>query len=275
MEQVICMQGHYYDGDKYKDCPHCASGMKPAAPSVFAVPRDTSQDGNGKGKSEERTSGRLKKMLFGGRTGSREKDVRDNLSKEQHSREEQETESKSVENSYPATEIIIEPEDAEDSFRAAEVIEEPKSTGNSFRKTGHVSPEENGERYDEEYTIGIFSMGKNIDPPVGYLICIEGVDYGNGFPLKSGNNSIGRSASMDVVVMDPKVSREKQAYLMYEPRKREFFLKPGDGSGLCYLNDEVVLEPKKLQAHDMILLGDTKLMLIPVCDEKYSWQEGC
>lgn len=290
MEQVICKHGHFYDGDKYKDCPHCAAGMKPVVPSVFTMVRDASQDG--KGKSEEKTTDRLKKMLFGGRTGSKAKDIPGNLNREQYSREIvssgasasvntsgayhtgqgiSKIEPKNLGNSYPATELIREPESTKSSFQTAEAIEEPKSTGNSCQKTEYVRPEKSEERYDEDYTIGFFSTSKNIEPPVGYLICVEGKDYGNGFPLKSGNNSIGRSASMDVAVMDPKVSREKQAYVMYEPHKREFFLKPGDSAGLCYLNDEVALEPKKLKAHDVILLGDTKLMLIPVCDEKFSW----
>ena len=60
---------------------------------------------------------------------------------------------------------------------------------------------------------------------------------------------------------------------MYEPRKREFYMKPGEGTGLCYLNEELVLEPVKMKAFDLILLGDTKLMLVPVCCERFSWDE--
>ncbi len=120
-------------------------------------------------------------------------------------------------------------------------------------------------------TIGYFSTSGGTDPPVGYLICVEGDDYGIGFPLKSGNNSLGRASSMDVVIMDAQVSREKQTFVMYEPHRREFFVRPGDGSGLCYLNDELVMGPKKMEAYDRLQLGNTKLMLIPVCGEKFSW----
>ena len=126
---------------------------------------------------------------------------------------------------------------------------------------------------DDGKTIGFFSTGHATEPPVGYLMCIAGEDFGTGFPLKSGNNTIGRSQSMDVVVMDTKVSREKQAYIMYEPYKREFYIKPGESSGLCYFNEEVVLAPMKMKAYDVIMLGDTKLMLFPICSAQFSWDD--
>ena len=126
---------------------------------------------------------------------------------------------------------------------------------------------------DDMKTVGYYSTGKATEPPVGYLICTKGDDYGTGFLLKSGNNTIGRSASMDVVVMDMKVSREKQAFVMYEPHKREFYVKPGEGSGLCYFNGDVVLGPMKMNAYDKIGVGDTELMLIPVCTQEFSWDD--
>lgn len=31
MNVIKCMEGHYYDGDKYAQCPHCGkAGVKPA-----------------------------------------------------------------------------------------------------------------------------------------------------------------------------------------------------------------------------------------------------
>ena len=78
---------------------------------------------------------------------------------------------------------------------------------------------------------------------------------------------------MDVVIKDPKVSREKQAFVMYEPKNRQFFLKPGEGSGLCYLNGDVVLAPIEIHAYDKIGVGDTELMLIVVCCEKFGWED--
>lgn len=78
---------------------------------------------------------------------------------------------------------------------------------------------------------------------------------------------------MDVVLLDPKVSREQHGDILYEPHKREFYLIPGKSSGFCYFHEEAVWSPVQLKAHDVITLGDTKLMLVPVCDEKFGWED--
>lgn len=329
MAKAICINGHFYDDERFQECPHCAAGMKPATPSAFAVISEKPREESGREKTGE------KRRLF-----NRRKDHQNKLFLNKGKRGGGTTEDKT----QVLTENILEsagkdgmgrkniggnsggyiPESAQDSQAMAyednvtqkldiaymaEVSEKNRRIPPEEMERGYTEkmPENTmpDKRVEKEYpdrepdrswepnvnnadrnmagasqttigqregrTVGYFSVGIDREPPVGYLICIEGEDYGTGFPLKSGNNSLGRSVSMDVVVMDPKVSREKQAYVMYEPHKRDFFLKPGDSGGLCYLNDELVLEPKKLQAYDLILLGDTKLMLIPVCGEKFSW----
>lgn len=124
---------------------------------------------------------------------------------------------------------------------------------------------------DEGKTVGYYSTAT--EPPVGYLVCTKGEDFGKGFLLKAGNNTVGRSQSMDVAIVDTSVSREKQAYIMYEPKKREFFIRPGEGSALCYHNDQLLMMPEKLEAYDKITIGNTDFLLIPVCCEKFSWDD--
>ncbi|MCM1026238.1 MAG: hypothetical protein NC432_07365 [Roseburia sp.] len=346
MERMICKNGHFYDGDKFQECPHCAAGMEAARPSSFAVV------GASPGKEE---SGKVqtgeKKKLFGHRRAKRTQGTEDRSGTEDRTQilpvnmqgagdgvlpgslsgGFPENFSGSIPGSFPgqAGGQSFQPNDFREGNRqsvtgsgmvretslsavngtadfqnitqkldaaylagmglggTAPAGTEPNGgadlaqagSGTAAVKTGRGT--ESGAVFSEMgsgntpkndgKTVGYFSVGLDTEPPVGYLICTEGEDYGTGFPLKSGINSLGRSSAMDVVVMDVKVSREKQAFVMYEPHKREFFLKPGDGVGLCYLNDELVLEPKKLKAYDLILLGDTKLMLIPVCGEQFSW----
>lgn len=344
MEKVMCAKGHFYDGDRYQECPHCAAGMEAAAPSAFQAAPEAPREEDGKEKSEEkrglfsrRKERQGKEAKNKGKRGEKAADTepghtegsdrkrnteqgddvpgsgygsaRGRASMETVPDENvtrplsgeggqtampygenvtQEIGSAAIptgekERGYPSSVTphpqSVEPEivcmlPAASAPPAKDRIPEEGMGGiaeNPGRNTAGISPK--SARRDEGKTIGYYSAGADSDPPVGYLICIEGEDYGIGFPLKSGSNSLGRSSSMDVVIMDLEVSREKQAYVMYEPHKREFFLKPGDSSGLCYLNGEFVMEPKKLQAYDLIQLGKTKLMLIPVCGEKFSWQE--
>ena len=127
---------------------------------------------------------------------------------------------------------------------------------------------------DDTVTIGVSGLSDKADV-VGWLVCIEGGDKGTGFPLKSGRNFIGRNANQDVVIAkDRSVSRDKHAIIVYEPRQRKFIVQPGDSRGLFYLNNNVVLGAEQLQAYDVLYIGETKLVFIPFCGDKFSWDEG-
>lgn len=110
------------------------------------------------------------------------------------------------------------------------------------------------------------------DPVVGWLVCVKGPHLGESFSLHTGRNTMGRDSSNHIaLVKDPKVSREKQGALIYEPKKKSFIIQPGESSVLQYVNDENILSPIEIQKHDIIEFGDTKLMFIPLCGESFSW----
>lgn len=37
MNKVICVKGHFYDGDKYEECPHCAAGVEAVKQDPFSI----------------------------------------------------------------------------------------------------------------------------------------------------------------------------------------------------------------------------------------------
>lgn len=129
-------------------------------------------------------------------------------------------------------------------------------------------------------TIGFFSMGKSegsqndTEPVVGWLVCVKGRHFGESFQIAAGRNSVGRGVSNKIVLnKDNSVSREKHAWIVYEPKHREFFLQPGEGSGLSYLNGENIMAATKLKAKDMLEFGEGIYLLIPLCGEDFSWEE--
>jgi hypothetical protein len=110
------------------------------------------------------------------------------------------------------------------------------------------------------------------DPVVGWLVCLEGPDRGRDFRLHGEKNFIGRSPLMDVCVPgDDTVSREKHGVVIFDPKKQMFWVLPGESSGLVYLNGELVHAPTQINRDDVIEIGQTKLVLIPFCGDKYSW----
>lgn len=111
------------------------------------------------------------------------------------------------------------------------------------------------------------------DPVVGWLVCVAGVYRGEGFPLRSGRNGIGRGAGMDVCLdRDAGVSEGCHAIATYEPEKRKFYIQPGEGRYLTYVNGEVLLVPREITDFHRIRMGNGEFILRTLCGEAFSWE---
>ncbi len=140
---------------------------------------------------------------------------------------------------------------------------------------GMVMPQGN---LDDSRTISVYQSAKVENPQislvVGWLVCIKGKMYGQDFRLKSGRNFIGRGAGMDICLAgENTVSRDRHAAIIHEPRKNIFIAQPGESRELFYVNGDVVLSPVQLKKNDVLQIGDVSLMLIPCCDEAFTWDK--
>ena len=111
-----------------------------------------------------------------------------------------------------------------------------------------------------------------VSPIVGWLVCVEGPNFGEAFNLYYGKNFIGRDGNMDICLKDDRsVSRDKHAVIVYEPRQRQFYAQPGESHSLFYCNNDVVLSSKQLNDRDVITIGSTNLIFVPFCDASFGW----
>ncbi|QOY89284.1 FHA domain-containing protein [Paludibaculum fermentans] len=111
-----------------------------------------------------------------------------------------------------------------------------------------------------------------VSPVVGWLVCTEGPSRGRDYRLHVAKNFVGREKTMDVCVEgDPEVSRERHAEVIFEPQTKTFWLKPGDSSGLVYLNGTIQFSPVQMNARDVLTLGKSKLMLVPLVGTDFDW----
>ena len=111
-------------------------------------------------------------------------------------------------------------------------------------------------------------------PVVGWLVCVEGPARGADYRLQSGYNYIGRADHMDVCVKgDMKMGRERHALVAYDPEERLFFFGPADGKSIVRLNGKLVMTPQEIKAYDVLTIGSTKLMFVPLCGERFNWNE--
>lgn len=98
---------------------------------------------------------------------------------------------------------------------------------------------------------------------------------GKVFTVTAPKNTIGRADPEHPVDIDLRndrgISRGPQASLVYDPLNKKFFLQSAGGKTYVYVNQEMLLTYTELKAYDIIRLGDTNMVFVPLCNEKFSW----
>ena len=113
------------------------------------------------------------------------------------------------------------------------------------------------------------------DPPVGWLVVIQGPGQGNALTIGNGMNAIGRDHDERICVdfEDELISRHSHAVITYDPRGKKFYIQHGGGKNLTYVGDAPVLSPTELEEFSKILIGETLLLFVPLCGERFDWEE--
>lgn len=143
--------------------------------------------------------------------------------------------------------------------------------GNRVRNSDSYDSINSGEDDDKTISFGFFGVSE-IQPVVGWLVCQRGNEKGKDFRLHTGKNFVGRSTSMDVVLVDDKtISRERHCSVIYEPKKNKFYVS-GEKGNLIYLNGEPISEPKEIRKGDRMTVGETELLFVPYCEESRKWE---
>lgn len=127
---------------------------------------------------------------------------------------------------------------------------------------------------EESVTVARMEQKTGINPPVGWLVQIAGPNKGQAYAIHTERNTIGRSSSMDICLKgDVGISRDTNGVLSYNPRNRAFHLVPGEGKAIIYLNDQELFGPQELHPYDRIEISDTALLFLPLCGDRFSWEE--
>jgi hypothetical protein len=120
--------------------------------------------------------------------------------------------------------------------------------------------------------IALGEVEGGVDPVVGWLVCIHGPERGRDYRIHSENNMVGRSQDADIYIEKDKfITRGKHTVVTFDPQNNIFYLSPGEGQSIVYLNGKAVLTHQELKPYDEILIGASKLLFVPFCGEKYTW----
>lgn len=232
MNLAQCPQGHFYDGDRYSECPHCAreNGTSvpkndgPTSPLGGCVIVDPPPTGNGtmvscpKGHLYDSSQHTTCPICAGELKGNGGITV-----------------------PY-GHEPIPEPV--------------PESGDNKEDVTIFLTPE----GVMTSPVVGWLVCVKGEDAGKDYPLHTD-----KNFIGRAANSDICLSK-------DKAVSRDRHAIIIYEPRGNVFFAQPGESSKLYYINGQVVLGNVELHAYDRISLGETELVFVPFCGEHFMWK---
>ncbi|HWE19927.1 MAG TPA: FHA domain-containing protein [Hyphomicrobiaceae bacterium] len=114
------------------------------------------------------------------------------------------------------------------------------------------------------------------DPVVGWLVVVEGPGRGQFRSIHYGLNAIGRGQDLRISIDfgDQRISREPHAFVVYDERQRNFFVRDNGKSNIVRLNGNAVLTPTQIRDRDTISIGETTLMFVPLCDQDFDWVAG-
>ena len=153
---------------------------------------------------------------------------------------------------------------------------------NASEQTKILTPDSTGHSLNQEATqhtqdTNQMNTQQNTTPVVGWLVIIEGPGRGKSCNIYYGNNTIGRSPSQTIPLNygDNAISSEEQAYIQYNYKKREFIFVPNlSKTNVVEVNEDNPVSAVPLNTYDIIRMGETKLLFVPLCGPDFDWTEN-
>lgn len=260
IRKVQCTNGHFFDGNKYELCPICQAPEKEEVSHkvVELRPRPEKQE-----KEEVAEKVRMFDFLH------RKKKVDEINIPDDKTRgldDIPQTQGGGVSPVDIEEKVEVEEQGNEEVIPEPTKVQTKKETPPSLSK----QVQEKANTIDAK-TTGRYTT-EDAEPVVGWLVAINSTSQGLSFELNDGKNSIGRMRTNKVALEnEPSVSREKHAYIIFDAKNNVFYIQSGETDKMTYLNDSPVLMPQQLNAYDKVQLGDCELIFIPLCGDKFSW----
>ena len=117
------------------------------------------------------------------------------------------------------------------------------------------------------------ASGNMDDPPVGWLVATEGPGKGAVLTLGIGMNTVGRGDEPRITIpfSDDEISRGKSFSVAYDEKNRQFYLLPGEGKTLVYVDGQPVLQQVVMTPHLNFRIGQTTFLFVPLCNAEFDW----
>ena len=253
MEIIGCGKGHYYNPELYSSCPECAKENGSVGDIGATEPVDfgayaggvsdigaTEPVNFGAYAANTGNVGATEPVNFGGFGGS---------------------------TAMPAT------EPAKVQIPVGGPLETDFFRSNVNTGNGGSKVQEYGATMYAD-SLNQFNKGIQFQPVVGWLVCIDGPAKGRDYRIHSQYNYIGRAQHMDICISgDDCISAERAAVIAYDSEEKFFSFGPSMGHNVVRVNGKMLMNAVVLNAYDELTIGKTKLLFIPLCGERFDWND--
>ena len=243
IKMCTCPNGHYYNADIYSSCPECGAGANVGAGSIPATAP---------------AFGNFDAPAYGG--GEFPKTTSPNAGYGAGSVGVTEPISAPV---FGGAQPIGKTMPANASYGGGNPSVTVPINGGSAQPFGHTVP-----------AVDLNPGAAVTEPVVGWLVCVEGPVRGVDFRLHDGYNFIGREEGDIHIQGDNAISRQKHAVVAFYAKRNTFYAGPADGRNIIELNGEPVFNSTEMKSYDVVTIGNTKMMLVALCGDKFNWVDG-
>ena len=267
MKVVYCENGHFYDADSFDCCPHCGAGARKEQSSQLkkATPVEKAHWWSFSGHKKDKTV---------------TMDASDKIGQNHINQENSDVKMASVPKQEMSAAYVLKPiqKVQEESHRIQDNQAQHAEHSELEQQIQKAAGNRDGKTYGYfQEMVGVSHSACTsapADPVVGWLVAVKGPHLGESYVLHAGKNTIGRNEENTVVLnQDNGVSRSGHATIIYEPKKRDFYLQPGSGSALTYYNGDFIAEVRKMEQRSTVEVGATELLLCMLCGEDFGWED--
>ena len=128
---------------------------------------------------------------------------------------------------------------------------------------------------DPNATVSLTESDMDFIPRVharAFLVCIDGPMTGASFVFQEKKAIIGRQKNYEIALFrDNSVSRSPHAILSYDKDAIRYTVSCGDAEKRVMVNGVFINGETELKLYDVIGVGQSRLMFIPVCSDKFAW----
>ena len=256
MNLKMCNRGHYYDADVYGSCPQCANddtygttsgATAPMSGGGYGMQQNGYAGTDAYGETEPLTDDRFVDMGTTGNTFNQMYDGGVNQG--------------GFGGYADSSQTIGETQPVTHGFEPSGGPTEGTNIFNN-RVVEDIQP-----------TQPIFVNGvSGFEPVTGWLVCIDGPERGKDYHIRPGYNTIGRAETNTICIRgDNAISREKAATIGYDDMDKSFFFGPSDSHNIVRVNNKGVIGQTYIKAYDVLTIGSSKFLFIPLCGEHFDW----